>query len=1167
MPNPVFYDPRRTRWKRVRFLSNLLGVFITVLVVFFVYSALRGVALPELLLQAQKHPYHALKEKEKEKAKEHRRLAAKKGHRKSKIAPSQVKLNAEEGIRAAFYVDWDAASFSSLREYARQIDLLFPEWLHVLTPDGRLQGVANETNKFFDIVQGPTVHPVDDRVMPFLKSEDTDMEVFPMVNNFDGTDWINISNFLNDPSARGRFRQEVAMFLATDKYRGLMVDFETFPKSAQPAYLQLLSELSSDLHAKGMKLYVSVPARNEDFDYAAVSNRADGVVLMNYDEHYPGGTPGPVASQDWFVKNLEIAKKAIPQDKLLCAIGNYGYDWVHKPRRGHLPPGMKDSNVSVQEAWLAARDSEEDVDFDGDSSNPHFSYLDEHDLRHDIWFLDAITALNEMRAAQRLGIRTFALWRLGGEDRSLWRVWDLPGDPSAPDKLKDVSPGQLVDMEGQGEILRIENRPANGQRSIEVDASTGLITDETFSSLPTPYRVARYGGSPNQVAITFDDGPDPQWTPKILDVLKREHAPATFFLIGIQADKFGDITERIYREGHEIGNHTFTHPDISNISHGYMKLELNLTEQLFGSRLGIRTILFRPPYSIDQEPDTADQVRPLETTQDMGYITIGDKIDPHDWRETLPGSAEQITADVLAHLPPCSPNDQRCGNILLLHDGGGNRAETVRALPMIIEGVRARGFQIVPVYKLLGRTKAEIMPPLPANERWSARLNWIGFWLFDIGIKGITGIFFVGDLLMTGRLLFVGIFAIYDRLRNQSYGIPAERAAFRPKVVVLIPAYNEEKVIERTVRAALGSTYPNLRVIVIDDGSKDSTLEVARRAFAEEAAEGSVLILTKPNSGKAEALNFGLQYVHDDEEIFVGIDADTVIAPDAISHLVPRFLNPKVGAAAGNAKVGNRVNLWTRWQALEYITSQNFERRALNTLGAVSVVPGAIGAWRTAAVREAGCYHVDTVAEDADLTMALLQSGYHVEYEDLSLAFTEAPVNANGLMRQRFRWSFGILQSVWKHRSAFVRKGALGWVALPNILIFQILLPLVSPFIDLMFAVGAIWYFLQKYFHPESADPASFHRLVVFFVAFLVIDFLASVVAFALERRPDAREDVWLLSQVWLQRFAYRQLFSVVLLKTLKRALEGRRFAWDKLERTAAVRYQPTENHDSVKVP
>jgi cellulose synthase/poly-beta-1,6-N-acetylglucosamine synthase-like glycosyltransferase len=446
-------------------------------------------------------------------------------------------------------------------------------------------------------------------------------------------------------------------------------------------------------------------------------------------------------------------------------------------------------------------------------------------------------------------------------------------------------------------------------------------------------------------------------------------------------------------------------------------------------------------------------------------------------------------------------------------------------------------------------------------------LTWIGFWLFDAGINGITWIFLVGDVLMTGRLLFVGTFAIYDRLAHREFGTPAEVEAFNPKVAILIPAYNEEKVIKRTIRAALASTYRNLRVIVIDDGSSDATLEIARESFPADEASGRLLILTKPNGGKAEALNFGLEYLTD-EEIFVGIDADTVIARGAIALLVPHFLNPKVGAIAGNAKVGNRVNLWTRWQALEYITSQNFERRALNTMGAVSVVPGAIGGWRTSAVREAGGYHTDTVAEDADLTMALLRRGYRVEYEDRALAFTEAPTNANGLMRQRFRWSFGILQAVWKHHAVFARKGTLGWVALPNILIFQIILPIVSPLIDLMFAGGAAWYFIQKWFHPESTDPASFQRLLVFFFAFLVIDFIASAIAFALERRsPGSKENVWLLSQVWLQRFAYRQLFSVVLIKTIKRAVEGQKFAWDKLERTAAVTAVASESQDSVEVP
>jgi cellulose synthase/poly-beta-1,6-N-acetylglucosamine synthase-like glycosyltransferase/spore germination protein YaaH/peptidoglycan/xylan/chitin deacetylase (PgdA/CDA1 family) len=1170
MAKQVFYDPLQARWRRIRRVFDAASLAFSLLVVFFIYSALRSEPLPGLSWLTEKKPYHALKEDEKTKAREKRRLAtlARTGHRhQSRKAPSQLTLNSAQGVRAAFYVSWDAASFSSLREYARQIDLLFPTWLQVLSADGHLQAVDPETNAMFDVVHGQTVHRVDDKVMPFLKAEDTDMEVFPVVQNFDGTDFVpGVSDFLNNPEARARFRREVGLFLATNHYRGLMIDFESFPKKGQDGYVALLNELAADLHAKGMKLYVSVQVRNEDFDYAAISAAVDGVVIMNYDEHFPGPNPGPVASQDWFMDNLESAVKEIPKEKLICAIGNYGYDWVERPKKGKLPPGEADKSVSVQEAWIGSRDAEEDIDFDGDALNPHFSYKDDDNFRHDVWFLDAVTALNEMRAAQTVGIQTFALWRLGSEDRSLWRVWDMPGEANASDRLKDVPPGQDVDMEGNGEILHIEARPTNGERELTIDKQTGLIDGEDFKSLPEPYRVARYGASKNHLAMTFDDGPDPEWTPKILDVLKREHVPGTFFLIGIQAEKFSSLTQRIYREGHEIGNHTFTHPDISSIGSGYMKVELNLTERLFASRLGIRTMLFRPPYSVDAEPDTEDEVKPLELTQSMGYITIGNKIDTRDWNDDPPLTPQQIAARVLNHLPPCQPNDTQCGNIVLMHDGGGNRERTVLALPLIIDGARARGFDFVPVYQLMGKTKADVMPPLPANQFWAARLNWIGFWLFSATMTGIAVIFFLGDILMTGRLISVGVLAIFDRLRSQVYGTPGQIAAYRPRVAVLIPAYNEEKVIERTIQGALDSDYPNLRVIVIDDGSKDRTLEIARRAFAADEAAGRVLILTKPNGGKAEALNFGLEHIGD-AEVFVGIDADTIIAPDAIARLVPHFLNPKVAAVAGNAKVGNRVNLWTRWQALEYITSQNFERRALNTMGAVSVVPGAIGAWRTTAVRGAGGYHVDTVAEDADLTMALLRNGYRVEYEDMALAFTEAPTSANALMRQRFRWSFGILQAVFKHKGVFARKGALGFVALPNILIFQILLPLVSPFIDVMFVVGVIWYFVQKHFHPESTDPASFQRLLIFFVAFLVIDFIASALAFALERRqPEAREDAWLLSQVWLQRFAYRQVFSLVLFRTLKRAIQGRPFAWDKLERTAAVKYVPAERRDSVKV-
>jgi len=1152
-PKPIFFDPEGKRRRRLRRVLDASVIVVTLLVVFFVVTIFRGSSVPGVELPEVKKPYHALKETQKRK-----QTRQANQHRRTKKPATQVTLNSQEGIRGAFYVQWDAASFSSLADYYPQIDLLFPEWLHVLTADGKLQAVT-EANTLFDLMDDKgNPRPVDEKVMPFLKSEKAQTEVLPLVNNFDpiSNQWQPevTARFLADADARQRFRGELLKFLATDQYKGVTLDIEAFPDSSRDDYKQLVTELYGDLQSRGLKLYIAVPVNDRQFDYGGIAAVSDGLILMNYDEHFPGGDPGPIASQEWFVKNLQEALKVIPKEKVIAAIGNYGYDWARKVgQKKGTPPEMV-HNVSVQDAWLEAEEAETDVDFDGDAMNTHIAYLDENNVRHDVWFLDGVTALNQMRGAQSLGISTFALWRLGSEDRSLWAIWDKPGDAMATTKLNAVPPGQDVDIEGQGEILHIQSRPTPGEREITVDPKTNLVTDETFKSLPAPYTVDMYGSSKNKIAITFDDGPDPQWTPKILDVLKQKGVKATFFLIGVEAEKYPKLTKRIFKEGHEIGNHTFTHPDISNISKRYFEVELNLTERFFEGKLGVKPVLFRPPYSIDQEPDTADQVRPLELAQQLGYITIGDKIDPNDWRDNPRRPASEIVSDVLRNLPPCAPGNLTCGNIILLHDGGGNRSDTLQALPEIIDGIRAKGYEIVPVSGLLGKTRADVMPPLSGTERWASWIDGLNFSLF-LGVQSfIIFVFFVGDVLMSARLILVGALAVFDRFRRRD---DAKHPDYRPNVAVLIPAYNEELVIERTVRSVLDSDYPNLRAIVIDDGSKDGTVAVTRAAFAKEIAEGRVTVLTKPNSGKADALNCALEQVT--EELFVGIDADTVIAPNAISYLVPHFRDPRVAAMAGNAKVGNRVSLWTRWQALEYITSQNFERRALNTLNAVSVVPGAIGAWRAAAVRAAGGYHHDTVAEDADLTMALLQAGYKVNYEDRALAYTEAPTKAHGLMRQRFRWSFGIMQAVWKHKAALREKGALGWVALPNVIIFQILLPLVSPFIDIMFVVGAISYFVNKYFHPESANPADFQRLVIYFALFMIIDFIASAIAFALERQqPGRRRDFPLLGHVWLQRFAYRQLFSIVLFKTLKRAMEGGSFAWDKLERTATVKQPVT---------
>jgi cellulose synthase/poly-beta-1,6-N-acetylglucosamine synthase-like glycosyltransferase/peptidoglycan/xylan/chitin deacetylase (PgdA/CDA1 family)/spore germination protein YaaH len=1148
MANPVFYDPQLKRWRNLRLLLNVGGLVITLIIVVFTYTALRSEALPQTILPEIRHTFRPIRDI-------HRRVGPARGsHRKTTKPPSEVPLNADEGLRAAFYVNWDKGSYSSLKEYLRQIDLLYPEWLHVVTPDGRLQGVDPLTNQMFDVVRGNGVHPVDTQVMSLIHSEKADLEVFPLVNNNDPASgkWVqDIGKFFDNPDACANFRRQLLTLLASDsKFRGVSVDFEDFPRSAQPGFNRLIGEMASDLHARGLKMYINVPADDDDFNYKYLAANSDGLILMDYDEHQSESKAGPVASQTFFVTNIQKALKAVPRDKLIVGIGNYGYEWGNKPIE--CPEGYHQlvCNLSVQDAWIHSSDSDAPIDIDPDSLNPHFAYDEEDGSKHEVWFLDAATAINEMRAARNLGIRTFALWRLGSEDRSLWEIWDKPraSDPVA--KLANVPPGPDVSIEGDGEILRITHRPAAGSSTLTVDPKTTLVTAEHFTKLPTPYELEAYGYQPKKVAITFDDGPDPAFTPQILDVLKKKNAKATFFLIGIPSENDPGLVKRIYDEGHEIGNHTLTHPNISEVSPWRFETEINVTERLFGAKLGIKPLYFRPPYSIDQEPDTNDEVLPLQQVQDMGYITVGDKIDPNDWELNPRPTAQQIVDSVyfqLEHpLHGMSP-----GSIILLHDGGGDRTQTVKALPMMIDGLRARGHKIVPVAELIGKTRAEVMPPLSSpRERWAARVDNLAFWMFSILLIGIQLIFFLGDILMSGRLLIIGALATIDRIRGSSS--QNLNPAFQPPVAVLIPAYNEEKVIERTVRSALASNYPKLRVIVIDDGSRDRTLDIARTKFQKEIAAGRVVVLTKPNSGKAEALNFGLERVT--EDFYVGIDADTVIAKEAIARLIPHFADPTIGAVAGNAKVGNRVNIWTRWQALEYITSQNFERRALDLLGTVTVVPGALGAWRTELVRQAGGYHVNTVAEDADLTMNILRIGFRVIYEDRALAYTEAPMSARGLMRQRFRWSFGILQAVWKHRGALLHRGSFGWFALPNILIFQILLPLVSPFIDVMFVVSAVWYLLDRHFHPYAADPATFQKLVIYFFSFLVIDFLASSLAFALERRdPHQHEDYWLLADIWVQRFTYRQVFSVVLFKTLKRALDGRAFSWDKIERTAAL--------------
>jgi len=1176
MNRQVFYDPQRKRWKRLRRVFDVLALLGLVLGTVFVIGLLRMKPLPELFLRAQKRNYRTLANQTTPQLKPGQKLH-RSAHRKTDVKPGDVPLNEGEGLRAAYYVEDDPASYSSLKQHIAQVDLLFPEWLHVVTTTGEVVSYTQD-NRPYDVVDKTGVHQVDreGKVARTVDANHVNLDIFPLVNNYDPRRQIwapEVSGFLTNDAARTSFVKQIHDFLAGNPtYRGLSLDFEEIPTSAQPGFRSLIAALYDDFHPRNLKLYVNTPVGDDDWDLKFMADHSDGLLLMNYDEHETDSAPGPIASQDWFIDNLKNVLKTVPKDKIICALGNYGYDWITAlpPEQQAARKGAKIStkkknlpekiiaahDLSTQDAWQAAEDSGSQIDLDDDSMNVHFAYDDEDArVRHQIWFLDAATILNEMRSARALGIQTYALWRLGQEDNSMWKIWDHPLQSDPVKDLAQVEPGYDIDTEGQGDILRVTRKPQTGNRVVTLDDDDSvpleyrMVTQESMSSYPLSYTVEQYGYNDKKVALSFDDGPDPEWTPKILDILKKYNVKGTFFMIGEVAEDYVGVMQRVFREGHEIGNHTWSHPDISEISNRQVDLELNLTERLFGSKLGVQPLYFRPPYSIDQEPDTNDQAAPVEKIQGLGYVIVGNKIDTNDWDEHPRKSPQEITDSVFQQIEDMKTKPWNRGSVILLHDGGGDRSATVAALPVLIEALRAKGYEIVPVSELVGKTRAEVMPELTPRQRWQARADSLTFFFYSFFHYFIVGVFFVGDVLMSARLIIIGIFAIIDRFRKRKNFATPE---YQPRVAVLIPAYNEEKVIVRTIRSVMMSTYKNIRIIVIDDGSKDNTFDVAREAYPADVASGRLTVMSKPNGGKADALNYALERI--DEEIYVGIDADGVIAHDAITRLVPHFANPKIGAVAGNAKVGNRVNLWTRWQALEYITSQNFERRALDLFDVVMVVPGAIGAWRTAPVKAGGGYHSNTVAEDADLTMNLLEQGYCVIYEDQALAFTEAPVNADGLIRQRFRWSFGILQAIFKHKGAISKHRAMGLFALPNILIFQIILPLVSPLIDLMFVIGVFHYIIDKHFHPETASTDSFYKLLAFFAAFLVIDFAASALAFALERKhPASKGDGWLLFHIWIQRFTYRQLFSVVLFKTVKRAIDGKPFNWDKLERTAQM--------------
>lgn len=636
-----------------------------------------------------------------------------------------------------------------------------------------------------------------------------------------------------------------------------------------------------------------------------------------------------------------------------------------------------------------------------------------------------------------------------------------------------------------------------------------------------------------RIALTFDDGPSPDWTPKIASILHARHVPATFFEVGSQVVRYPQMTRLLHRDGFELGNHTFTHADPVGLPRWEAELQISLTESAISGVTGIRPRLVRPPYSSTTEAVTAAQEQAWGALAAHGYVIALANYDTEDW--SRPG-VSSIVSSVTSN-----PSIRRgIGGIVLMHDAGGDRSQTVAALPKLISALRARGFHFATVSEMAGLASWQAQVPASAGQRLRGRVFDTMLALAGAVTNWLTRLVMLVTILVGLRML-VGL--VLARVQLRRVRLLTSDPSFTPGVSILVPAHNEQVGIERAVRSLAGSRYcGELEVIVVDDGSTDETAAIVQRLGLPR-----VRLLQQANAGKAAALNRALAASR--HEIVVTVDADTVFEPGTLAQLVQRFREPGVGAISGNTKVGNRRGLIGRWQHIEYVMGFNLDRRMYEVLGSTPTVPGAIGAFRRRALQDIGGVSGATLAEDTDVTLDIGRAGWQVVYESRARAWTEAPSSVRALYRQRSRWAYGTIQSMWKHRHAVWGSGeqSRGARAVIAIALFQVLLPLCAPMIDL-FAIYSIVFL----------DPMP---ILAFWGAFNLFQLVLAWCAFGFDK--ESRLTLWALP---LQQLLHRQISYLVVYDALISALLGSRESWRPLDRTGDVEV-PTEARAPVDAP
>ncbi|ETK37278.1 bi-functional transferase/deacetylase [Microbispora sp. ATCC PTA-5024] len=623
-----------------------------------------------------------------------------------------------------------------------------------------------------------------------------------------------------------------------------------------------------------------------------------------------------------------------------------------------------------------------------------------------------------------------------------------------------------------------------------------------------------------RVALTFDDGPDPRWTPQVLDVLRRHGAKATFFVVGAHVAEHPELARRMVAEGHEIGDHTYTHADLTATPAWRTGLEMSLTQRVLAGATGIHTRLARMPYSSSPAAVGDGQLAAMRVLGADGYLLAFADLDSKDW------SRPTVDRMLAASLPR-----QGKGAVIMFHDAGGDRSRTVVAVDRLLTLLEKRGYRATTLTDAVGLPSAHT--PADTGEQVLGRVLTFAQRAASAFTGALGWVLTAAGVLTLARLLFFVTLAWVHarRARRRAAAGDASRRRDRaprwltpPPVTVIVPAYNEEAGIEATVRSLVTTDYPGqVEVLVVDDGSTDATARIA----ASLGLPG-VRVIRQPNGGKPAALNTGIAQAR--HNILIMVDGDTVFEPSTIGNLIQPLADPSTGAVSGNTKVGNRRGMIGRWQHIEYVIGFNLDRRAFDLLGCMATVPGAIGAFRRQALASVGGVSLDTLAEDTDLTMAICRAGWRVVYEERARAWTEAPTSIRQLWRQRYRWCYGTLQAMWKHRGAVLERRPFGRRCLGYLTLFQVVLPLLAPVVDIM-AVYSV----------AVGDPLP---VIAVWAGFVTVQAVSGWYALHLDNeRPSA---LWVLP---LQQFVYRQLMYLVVIQSVATAVLGARLRWHTIRR------------------